>query len=189
MTPWLPEDIRYECLHAVELASAFYSDNFNEALSTNQAHIQEPGTYKVNSKNPLQTLSEAIPNHVIAGIVNRILSYPGPCSRSDAPWARAIPNLSLNNGEITMVLTDALLIQACRDYNLPVLAETLFTVIQTGYSMSKTFGESILFLIRQQLPSGAIGIQLSESQNQASSETVSLTGLLANYLHTIGNLL
>lgn len=113
--------------------------------------------------------------------VTRIRNYPGPCSQPDAGWADAFAKTTLwQSTELALVLNDALIIQAARDYQLPVLVSALLDRADSQLPLSPTVLEALAFLIRQQLPSGVIGAHFVVPDNLRSSAAAEITQTIAS---------
>ncbi|HMA97040.1 MAG TPA: hypothetical protein VKP30_30355 [Polyangiaceae bacterium] len=121
-----------------------------------------------------------------ARTVRRIATYAGACGRAGAPWASAIANIpTIGQEELSLVLSDALIIQAARDYNLPVLMAALLDRADSGLPPSTTLLEGGAFLARQQVPSGAIGAHFVNAANLSAPEAVTATALFADCLSAL----
>jgi hypothetical protein len=112
--------------------------------------------------------------------VNRIRNYPGPCSLPDAGWADAAKTTAWHSTEVALVLNDALIIQAARDYQVPLLVSALLDRADSDLPLSATVLEALAFLIRQQLPSGAIGAHFVIPDNCQSSAAPEITQSMAS---------
>jgi hypothetical protein len=109
----------------------------------------------------------------------RIRSYRGPCGLPDAGWADAAKITAWQSTEVALVLNDALIIQAARDYQLPVLISALLDRADSHLPLSATVLEALAFLTRQQLPSGAIGAHFVVPDNCQSAAAVEITQSMA----------
>ncbi|HEU5430040.1 MAG TPA: hypothetical protein VFU81_00165, partial [Thermomicrobiales bacterium] len=114
----------------------------------------------------------------LAAVVASLGRHDAAWARPDAPWRSALAGASLTEHECVDVLLDALLIHAARDYALGAVAESL--VVATGRStpLSPTAVEAMAFLVRQQLPSGAIGAHLL-GEGVALDDPIGTTARLA----------
>jgi hypothetical protein len=123
---------------------------------------------------------------LVARVRGRIGEYPAACGRPDAPWvvaARVVEQAGLlTPEELALTLSDALLIQASRDYNLPVLVAALLDRAGSALPPSTSLFEATAFLLRQQLPSGAIGAHFVVPENLVSPKAGHVTGSFAHCL-------
>ena len=87
--------------------------------------------------------------------------------------------------DLCIVLTDALLIHAAREYKLVVLGETLRLAACSDVELTDTFREATLFLLRQQVASGPIGAHFVIAANRRSPEALLVTARLAETLDLI----
>jgi hypothetical protein len=77
--------------------------------------------------------------------------------------------------EQAMVRQDGLLIRAAREYDLSALTELLSDETQALIPVSYTYLQSVRFLLRQQLPCGAIGAYFASPVNLASPVACDIT--------------
>jgi hypothetical protein len=107
--------------------------------------------------------------------------YPDPCGRPGAPWTAAIAaNVAVAPAELALVLNDALLIHAARDYNLPVLVAALLERAASSLPLSRTLLEATAFLCGQQMPCGAIGAYFVVPENCSSPQSTVVTATFAD---------
>ncbi len=102
--------------------------------------------------------------------------------RRGTQWTRIINDSVLSDDECALVLSDTLLIEAARQYDLAVFAATLAEASRLDTPASPTFLEAIEFLIRQQMPSGALGAPFVTGENLRSPAAAEITAGLAQSL-------
>ena len=113
--------------------------------------------------------------------ISRIRKYPGVCGREGAPWIGAVDrNADIEARDLSLVLNDALLVLAARDYNLAVLAAALLDRAESDLPPSGTLLEATAFLLRQQLPSGAIGAYFVVPENCSAPQAADITRTFAD---------
>ena len=100
------------------------------------------------------------------------------------PWHRVVDDAPLSSCELQLVLSDALLICAGREYRLAALAEGLLIVSTFDGPVSATFCEALRFLINQQHDSGAIGSHFVVAANRESEQAFLLTRTIAECLRS-----
>jgi uncharacterized protein DUF6895 len=88
-------------------------------------------------------------------------------------------NLQIPEVFIASILADGLLTCAARSYDLLMLAQVLRIVASLGLPLTATTCVASRFLIRQQLPSGAIGGWFLSSEHDGSVQAVEVTAGLA----------
>jgi hypothetical protein len=110
-----------------------------------------------------------------------IHKYPSACGRPDAPWTAAVAaNGAVAPAELALVLNDALLIHAAREYNLPVLVAALLERAASSLPLSRTLLEATAFLCGQQMPCGAIGAYFVLPENCSSPQSTVVTATFAD---------
>jgi hypothetical protein len=112
----------------------------------------------------------------------QIRRNPGTCGRPGAPWSTAVDGAPIGPADLALVLNDAMLIQAARDYDLSALAAALLERAASSLPVSRTLVEATLFLCRQQLSSGAIGAHFVVPANCSSPHSIVVTATLADCL-------
>ncbi len=127
----------------------------------------------------------APPESTLERTVAQIDGLGAACSRPDAPWRAAASARACAAGELALVLNDALLIQAARDYNLPALAGGLLERARSALPLSSTLLEAAAFVCRQQLPSGAIGAHFVIPHNASSPHVRVVTATLAECVERV----
>ena len=100
------------------------------------------------------------------------------------PWHRILDDAPLSSRELQLVLSDALLICACREYRLAALADGLRIVSTLDCPVSVTFREATRFLINQQHDSGAIGSHFVVAANRESEQAFLVTRTIAECLRS-----
>lgn len=131
----------------------------NDAVRRSRAFWLERGIDVVEESKDRWVSS---PSHRgLAGTVALLSSSQTAAGRPGALWRSLIdePSAEASELELETVLCDALLIHACREYELATLASLIARRVRNG-SATETTIEAITFLVRQQLPSGAIGAHL-----------------------------
>ncbi len=124
----------------------------------------------LNFKNP-NVSSESSP---FEKVVEHGLSLSGIAGKPKAPWIRCIVDAPLMDQELLLVLSDALLIQAAREYNLALVSNVLKDTVDQNLSVTYTFLETVTFLAMQQLESGAVGAQFLHQENLKPSQMLSI---------------
>jgi hypothetical protein len=113
----------------------------------------------------------------------RIINYQASSGNAKPRWLEVLPDAQLGDNELALVLADALLIDAIREYDLATLADALIISMRLSLPISPTFIEATTFLIRQQLPCGAIGAHFVVPGNLTSIEAGRITSGLAHAIH------
>jgi hypothetical protein len=88
----------------------------------------------------------------------RLLSVLGQDRGPAPPWLAAAAESALTRGELAVVLHDALLIAAGRNYRLVQLAEALAVAARHPALQTPTLGVALQLLLDQQLDDGFVGI-------------------------------
>jgi hypothetical protein len=104
-------------------------------------------------------------------------------------WHRLLPSLHLEPTAKALVLSDALLIQAARHYELFQLADALGAFAAMRVPPSITFVAAAHFLAAQQLSSGAIGAQLVNPANHETAQARESTRYLSACLSQVAEYL
>ena len=113
--------------------------------------------------------------------VAEIQKYSGLCGRPGAAWTSVFSKpLPWTATDLALVLNDGLIIQAARDYELPVLVSVLLDRAESELPVSPTVLEALSFLVRQQLPSGAIGAHFVIAENRDSTAAAQITQTIGN---------
>jgi uncharacterized PurR-regulated membrane protein YhhQ (DUF165 family) len=86
-------------------------------------------------------------------------------------------------------LSDGVLIQAARHYDLATLAGALTDAVRLALPSTTTFLEATNFLIHQQHRSGALGARCTIEKNLNSLNAVIVTASLAARLAAVGQYL
>ncbi|MFE5621101.1 DUF6895 family protein [Streptomyces virginiae] len=94
----------------------------------------------------------------------------------------APPGIALPEESIASSLADGLLTCSARAYDLPLMAQTLRLVATTGLPVTATAAAAARFLIRQQLPNGAIGGWFLAPENADDPRATEVTTRLASAL-------
>lgn len=89
---------------------------------------------------------------------------------SDALWRHTLADCPLDDAELASILLDGLLIHAAREYQLATLAATILDAEQLQLPVTPTLVEAVEFLLRQQLPTGAIGAHLIDGDNISAAD-------------------
>jgi hypothetical protein len=153
-------------------AQDFCSNNGN---GDSDPHVGRNISYDNPSNEPFSEPS------TLEKTISLISNYPGPCGRPEAGWIKAMTTTSSwESSELALVLSDALIIQAARDYKLPILVSALLDRANSELPVSPTLLEALSFLTRQQLPSGAIGAHFVVADNCKSVEARNITQAIAN---------
>jgi len=174
-----PASLLSECERAIAAAQRFCGRVDGRSVrKTRSATDGVRSTPSTDVRSPIS--ADAFLEKTVA----RIRSYPGVCGREGAPWRDAVAATRglPDPGDLGLVLSDALLIQAARDYNLSVLAATLVDRATSGLPLSRTLFEATAFLTRQQLHSGAIGAYFVVPENCLSPQASDITAVFANCL-------
>lgn len=153
------------------------------AVLSAQDFCSHNGNGNHNQRDSPRDLLFELPNQlsIYEKTVSRIRNYPGPCSLPDAGWADAVAKTAFwQSSEFAMVLNDALIIHAARDYQLPVLVSALLDRADSHLPLSPTVLEALAFLTRQQLPSGAIGAHFVVPDNFQSPAAAEITQSIAS---------
>lgn len=104
-------------------------------------------------------------------------------------WLRALLSAPLDTEAKALVVSDSLLIQCARHYELILLGSALGDLVGMGMPPTSTFVEAANFLARQQLPSGAIGAHFVNSANHESPEARACTRYLSGCLRQVADYL
>jgi len=96
-----------------------------------------------------------------------------------------VPGSPLDCTSLAVVIGDAVLIHAGRRYDLALLTKTLTEWAMSRLPISHTFLEATSFLLRQQLPSGAIGAFFVVQDNLKGREARDVTMCLAYCLASV----
>lgn len=105
-------------------------------------------------------------------------------ARNAPELAQALDRVSLPDDAKALVLVDTLLINAARDYDLGSLASLLFHASERSLPPSPTVTETVEFLARQGLQSGALGAHFAVEENLSSPAAGDVTAVLALALAT-----
>ena len=172
---WEPAPVVSEALLeraqlAVLAAQDFLSHNGNGHHNQLSKQDDSPRDLLIEPPNQLSIYEKT---------VTHIRSYSGPCSLPDVGWADAANTPLWQPTEVALVLNDALIIQAARDYQLAVLVSALLDRADSHLPLSATVLEALAFLVRQQLPSGAIGAHFVIPENCQSSAAAEITQSMA----------
>ena len=171
-------NIIQEIRHSAELAQRFCSlaEGFDQTSYQARDYLTAQ-----------EALSETDPSQLLTRIVSKILSCIGIQEQANTFWSQAVQNSYLSSSELEMVLMDALLIQASRDCNLSALCDALILSARHNCVLSSTLKDTVLFLIRQQLPSGAIGTHFVNKEKASLQEILLSTREYADCLCRIAN--
>ena len=112
-------------------------------------------------------------------------AYDGACSRPEAMWARIAATGIVDDDVLASLLSDALLTQAARDYQLAALAGVMTDTVRFGLPVSATLIQATKFLLCQQVPSGAIGANFVMPDNRSASAAPTVTLGLAQSLAAV----
>ena len=199
LTAWIPPTWNYlhafkQCRRAVRLAADFCQDRVDDDEPRAQWHATQvneranldgynPGRQVYNPEIQLTSISNAELNKVIEMVQN----YSSALGRADAPWLQALSHVPCTRTEVAAILTDALLIHACQDYRLPLLADLLSKVAGFEAPLTITFREALAFFLRQQTPAGALGVYFVAKANYTGQQAVQVTAGLAQRLVPVMN--
>ncbi|MFF5213593.1 DUF6895 family protein [Streptosporangium sp. NPDC000396] len=115
--------------------------------------------------------------------IRRLMSIWGQRdSKATGTVTHVLDKAGLTDAAVASSLADGLLTCAARSYDLAMLADLLRVVTSTGLPVTPTVAAAARFLMRQQLPSGAIGCWFLAPQSGASATTARVTTVLASAL-------
>jgi hypothetical protein len=117
----------------------------------------------------------------LAEIVARVAGRAS-WSRPDARWLQILPDAPLNEEQLELVLSDAIIIQAVKEYDLPLLSTALVDATRLSQAPSLTLVAATTFLAHQQVPSGAIGAHFVLDENLNTPLAAQVTHSLATCL-------
>lgn len=194
----IPQELLADCENAIELADDFCTEQrelLQHLQDTEIPQLKMTQPFDNEPYNHLHAHSSRDDNRAcdsqlaFESVLSNIFACLRLSSRAGGYWEKAVENHSLPGWVVAAVLSDATLIQAARHYNLPLLAQSLMDATHLPTPPSLTFLEATAFLIRQQLPCGAIGAYFLLEENLRSQESISITGSLANCLARVATYL
>jgi hypothetical protein len=158
------------------IADSILTERAKRAVVACQDFCSQNGNGKVSPVNSRSSSDASAHRSALKNSVAQIQTYPGPCGRTGAAWTSLLNKaLPWKPDELALVLNDGLIVQAARDYKLPVLISVLLDRAASDLPVSPTVLEALSFLIRQQLPSGAIGAHFVVADNRQSAEAANIT--------------
>jgi hypothetical protein len=166
------------CQHAVALALAFCRTRTPPEMEHGAAPVP-PGDpdSAPGSDGAAASRLDVIRHHVRA--------YNGACGRPEAMWAQPGFDTVVDRDTLASLLSDALLTQSARDYDLATLARVMTDTARLGLPVSATLIEATTFLLCQQMPSGAIGAHFVVSDNRSAPAAAAVTAGLAQSLAAV----
>jgi len=112
--------------------------------------------------------------------VNRLITYLLDLDEgSNVTWLKTLPEVLPEPQDQLLVVADALLIAGVRNYDLALVSRVLSLVAAEDCPLSDTAIEATQFLLRQQVPCGAIGAYFVSEDNIVRDEAVGITACLA----------
>jgi hypothetical protein len=182
-TPWTPirvdgTPVAKHCKHVAAVAGAFCERRESNNVSLeNTTILCGENTAAKETKAQADYVNSSHSGVAINSLLVRALQCPG--QHAQPTWRRVLADCRLEEQEQATILSDAVLVQATRHYDLGMIAEALLDAIAFNLPPSPTFLEAAMFLARQQLPSGAIGAHFVIDENLDSPESVRITSTLA----------
>ena len=161
------------CEQAVTLAAAFCE---KQGLHPSALRDAE----RLSSIDVTKTSSCA--DNDLSNIMARAIKCSGQNGSSEARWSQVLEDVPLSNDALALVLSDAVLIQAARTYELAMLVGALVDVVHLSLPPSITFVEATHFLTHQQHPSGAIGAHFTKEENLSAPSAAVITASFAGCL-------
>jgi hypothetical protein len=115
------------------------------------------------STAPIATRGADVPLRELGALAELMLGEP----LAQDQWLTTLSACDLGSREALAVLTDCLIIEACRNYDLAVLARTMATIPLLGLPISPTLVAAVRFLLAQDVGGGYLGAQFLLAENRA----------------------
>jgi hypothetical protein len=168
------DDLAKRCQRTLSRSRAYWKGQRGESIAPNASNIRG----YLRSQDALLLVETRLTESRTAG------------GRNNPLWREVCSRTELDRREVAEVLFDGLLIHAAREYELATLASTLCDIGRLSMPVTPTAIEATEFLLRQQLPSGAIGAQfLSEVPSGVSRAVEAVSGLIEEALGEVSALL
>ena len=175
--PGIDAELVGRCRRAVADALAFCESH--PAMATDPDTEMGSGSAQATERDGNRAIS---PLDIVR---QHIRAYDGACSRPEAMWARIAATGIVDDDALASLLSDALLTQAARDYQLAALARVMTDTVRLELPVSATLIQATKFLLCQQVPSGAIGAHFVMPDNQTASAAPTVTLGLAQSLAAV----
>ena len=107
-----------------------------------------------------------------------LAASPTAGGRPEAIWRETLAGEPLDETRRASVLFDGLLIHSAREYELASLAAAIIDVCRLNLPLTSTTIEVAEFLLRQQLPSGAIGAHLLDGAGARDEQVQTLSHII-----------
>ncbi|MEU2931250.1 hypothetical protein ABZ636_40760 [Streptomyces sp. NPDC007251] len=163
------EALRNECRKAFKDAMTFCIDDLDE-FHTGIDHLTQLTKRVHDNSSPLQA-------------VRRLISvWQSRDCKTAGTILQVVEQANLPESPVASALADGLLSSTARAYDLPMMAQTLRLVASLELPVTPTVAAAARFLIRQQLPNGAIGGWFLSPENADNRKAIEVTVGLASAL-------
>jgi hypothetical protein len=122
-------------------------------------------------------------------LLSAVIARMAECESLTSPhlrkWVTVLADAPIDSSALAVMMSDALLIHAARNYELGVLARALMDRAQDNRAASTTLIEAASFLAAQQLVSGVIGAQFIGAPDKSGPLAQEITCQTATALSSI----